>query len=90
MQRHKMKLILENWLEAIKSSENLKQTGAWYMLLASDGEPIGSKFQAATWTKRLEDEGFKNRVFEIMDEEIIMKFDARVGDAKDFYDVDKE
>ena len=80
----------ESWLEAIKASDNLKQTGAWYMLLDADGESIGSKFQASNWTKRLEDEGFRGRVFEIMDEEIIRKFDAREGEAKDFYDIDKE
>ena len=28
--------------------------------------------------------------FEIMDDEIIRKFDVREGSAEDFYDVDKE
>jgi len=29
-------------------------------------------------------------VFEIMDEQIIRKFDTREGTAEDFYDVDKK
>ena len=78
----------ESWLEAIKSSENLKRAGAWYALVHDDGSE--EKFQGSHWVEKLQDERFRTRVFEIMDEEIIMKFDARVGDAKDFYDVDKE
>jgi len=65
----------ESWLEAIKGSDNLKQAGAWYSLVHSDGTE--EKFQSAHWTDKLQDEKFKNRVFEIMDEEIIRKFDVR-------------
>ena len=78
----------ESWLEAIKISDNLKQAGAWYSLVYSDGTE--EKFQSAHWLDKLEDDRFRNRVFEIMDEEIIKKFDNREGDAGDFYDVDKE
>ena len=78
----------ESWLEAIKGSDNLKQAGAWFSLVYKDGTE--EKFQSAHWTSKLEDEKFKNRVFEIMDEEIIRKFDTREGSAEDFYDVDKE
>jgi hypothetical protein len=48
------------------------------------------KFQSAHWVSKLQDEKFRNRVFEIMDEQIIRKFDVREGNAEDFYDVDKE
>ena len=48
------------------------------------------KFQSAHWTDKLQDEKFRGRVFEIMDDEIIRKFDVREGSAEDFYDVDKE
>ena len=48
------------------------------------------KFQSAHWTDKLQDEKFRSRVFEIMDDEIIRKFDVREGTAEDFYDVDKE
>ncbi len=78
----------ESWLEAIKISDNLKQAGAWYSLVYTDGTE--EKFQSAHWLDKLEDDKFRNRVFEIMDEEIIKKFDNREGDAGDFYDVDKE
>jgi hypothetical protein len=78
----------ESWLEAIKGSDNLKQAGAWFSLVHKDGTQ--EKFQSAHWLTKLEDEKFKNRVFEIMDEEIIRKFDTREGSAQDFYDVDKE
>lgn len=78
----------ESWLEAIKISNSLKQAGAWYSLVYSDGTE--EKFQSAHWLDKLEDDKFRNRVFEIMDEEIIKKFDNREGEAGDFYDVDKE
>jgi hypothetical protein len=78
----------ESWLEAIKGSDNLKQAGAWFSLVYKDDKE--EKFQSAHWLTKLEDEKFKNRVFEIMDEEIIRKFDTREGSAEDFYDVDKE
>ena len=38
----------------------------------------------------LESDKFKARVLEIMDREVIQKFDKREGDAKDFYDTDEE
>ena len=75
-------------MEAIKISDNLKQAGAWYSLVYPDGTE--EKFQSAHWLDKLEDDRFRNRVFEIMDEEIIKKFDNREGEAGDFYDVDKE
>ena len=78
----------ESWLEAIKGSDNLRNAGAWYTLFYADGKE--EKFQRAHWTEKLQNENFRNRVFEIMDEEIIGKFDKREGSAEDFYDVDKE
>ena len=74
----------ESWLEAIKGSNSLKQSGAWYELCYDDG--TCEKFQGATWMDKLQNEKFKTRVLEIMDEEIIRKFDDRSGDAKDFYE----
>ena len=74
----------ESWLEAIKSSDHLRQAGAWYELVHKDGST--DKFQASKWTQKLSDEAFKARVLEIMDEEIIMKFNDRLGNAADFYE----
>jgi len=78
----------ESWLEAIKVSENMKQAGAWYNLVYEDG--TSEKFQAAKWKEKLQGEKFKNRVLQIMDEEIIMRFDRKEGKAKEFYDIDPE
>ena len=74
----------ESWLEAIKGAESLKQGGAWYELCYSDG--TCEKFQAAKWTEKLQSDKFRKRVLEIMDEEIIMKFDKRTGSAEEFYE----
>ena len=67
----------ESWLEAIKGSDNLKQAGAWFSLVHKDGKE--EKFQSAHWIEKLEDKKFKTRVLEIMDEQIIRKFNDRVG-----------
>lgn len=74
----------ESWLEAIKSSDNIVQSGAWYHLVYEDGTT--EKFQAAKWKEKLQNDKFKQRVLQIMDEEIVMKFDNRLGNAKDFYE----
>ena len=74
----------ESWLEAIKSSDNVVQSGAWYQLVHEDGTT--EKFQAAKWKEKLQNEKFKSRVLQIMDEEIVMKFDTRQGNAEDFYE----
>ncbi len=78
----------ESWLEAIKSSESLKRAGAWYALVHDDGSE--EKFQGSHWVEKLQDERFRQRVFDIMDEEIIMKFDNRTGNAQDHYTLDDE
>lgn len=74
----------ESWLEAIKGSQHLKQAGAWYELCY--GKDDCEKFQASKWAEKLKNEKFRNRVLEVMDEEIIRKFDDRTGNAEDFYE----
>jgi hypothetical protein len=78
----------ESWLEAIKGSDSLKQSGAWYSLVYKNGKE--DKFQAAKWLEKLKDEKFKTRVLEIMDEDIIMRFEKKEGKAENFYDIDQE
>ena len=81
----------ESVFEAISGSPGLQRSGAWYTLLDSDGNAMGNKFQAAKWKERMQEADFRKRVYEIMDEEVIMKFDKREGDASDFYkDLDEE
>ena len=74
----------ESWLEAIKGSSHLKQSGAWYELVYADGTT--EKFQAAKWAEKLENDKFRARVIEVMDEEVVMKFDKRQGNAEDYYE----
>jgi len=76
----------ESWLEAVKSSEYLTNAGAWFTLHYKDGKTV--KFQTKQWNEKLEDKKFYNRVIELMEQEIVLKFDKREGKAADFYDVD--
>ena len=78
----------ESWLEAIKGSEKISNAGAWFSLHYDDGTE--EKFQKANWTEKLKSDKFKNRVIEIMDREIVQKFDDRTGNAEDFYQIDEE
>jgi recombination protein RecA len=78
----------ESWLEAIKSSPHLTNAGAWFTLKHKDGST--DKFQSKTWIDKLKDERFRNRVFELMEEEVILRFERKDADAKEFYDIDGE
>ncbi len=77
----------ESWLEAIKGSPHIK-TGAWYTLYYADGTE--KKFQSAKWIECLQEKKFRDRILEIMDEEVVLKFDKREGQAEDFYNIDEE
>ena len=77
-----------SWFEAVKASDHMSQSGAWYTLRFKDGTE--QKFQPSRWLEFLEDEKFKARVIQIMEEEIIMKFKNREGTASDFYEIDEE
>lgn len=75
----------ESLLEAIMPHEAVKQSGAW---LEIDGFP---KFYASNFAKMLEEkQGFRERVMEIFEEQVIQKFDKKIGNAEDYYSVDKE
>tara|TARA_R110002167_G_scaffold34083_10_gene108976 strand:- start:31 stop:1176 length:1146 start_codon:yes stop_codon:yes gene_type:complete len=75
----------ESWFDAIKGSEHLTSAGAWYTLSMADG--YSKKFQPSKWTEIIKsDEEFRNRIIQIMDEEIVQKFDKRQGDASAFYE----
>jgi len=76
----------ESWFEAIKSSENLTNSGAWFTLLFDEGEDV--KFQKTNWMEKMADLRFRDRVIEIMDQDLIRKFQDRTGKAEDFYDID--
>lgn len=74
----------ESWFEAVKASDQIKQSGAWFELVYEDGTT--EKFQASKWQSKLENENFRKRILTIMDEEVIMKFDKRIGEANEFYE----
>lgn len=78
----------ESWFEAIKSSEHLVNVGNQFKLLFKDGSE--KKFYAKNWMAELQDEAFRIRVMEVMDEEIITKFKNRDGDADVFYALEDE
>jgi recombination protein RecA len=78
----------ESWLQAVKSSDQIKSGGAWYTLVYDDGGE--QKFQGTKWLDFLEDEKFYNQILRLMDREVIQKFDEQTGDASHFYDVDSE
>ncbi|HIL26451.1 MAG TPA: hypothetical protein EYG21_03530 [Nitrospinaceae bacterium] len=71
----------ESLLTAIKTSDKLKNSGAWFTLDGYD-----KKFQAATFPKLMQtDEKFAKIVYKIMDEEVIRKFETKTGNSEDFY-----
>jgi len=74
----------ESLFDAVKGSKNIEQAGAWYTLNFEDAST--EKFQASKWLEKMQEEKFRQRIFQIMDEEVIMKFDKREGKAEDFYD----
>jgi recombination protein RecA len=76
----------ESWFLAIKGSKNIKQSGAWYTLVYDD--ETEEKFQQAHWPVKIKEEKFRARVLELMEQEIIVKFENRVGDASSFYNID--
>ena len=77
----------ESWFDAIKSSQYLNNSGAWFSLTMPDGSQ--KKFQKKSWVDLIaKDKAFKSRVLEIMEEEVILKFDKRLGDASNYYDTE--
>ena len=78
----------ESWFEAIKSSKHMSSSGAWYTLDMGNGESV--KFQPSKWKENIQEEAFKARILELMDEEIILKFDKREGKATEFYDIEED
>lgn len=65
----------ESWLEALKLSGSDRFTsGAWMKLRARDGKEY--KFQRSQWIDKLKEPDFRQAVLDIMDEEIIKKFES--------------
>ena len=75
----------ESWMEAIRTSKYYTP-GAWCKLEYADGEV--QQFRKSDWKMHLQDEKFRARVLELMDEEVVHKFKNREGSASAFYDID--
>ena len=72
----------QSLFEAIKGSKYMTSSGAWYSLEMGNGKV--EKFQPSKWEQKMADPAFKQRVYDVMDEEVIQKFDQRLGKAEDF------
>jgi len=57
----------------VSGSDRFK-AGAWNKLTSKDGKEF--KFQRTQWVTKLKDPKFRQAVFDIMDEEIIKKFET--------------
>ncbi len=75
----------ESIFESIKPF--LKQSGAWYEI-DMNGSP--KKFQSTQWEDLMKDQAFKERIYKLMEDEVIVKFENRQGNASNFYNIDGE
>ena len=75
----------ESWFDAIKKSKHMKIAGSWYTLTMPNG--YTKKFQPSRWNKLIEgDEEFKKNILDLIDIEVIQKFDKREEEANSFYE----
>lgn len=75
----------ESMLEALENS-NYLTVGSWCMLYDDDGVQIGKSFRRDNVKDFLKDtEGARERFYELMDREVIQKFDKREGPSDEFY-----
>jgi recombination protein RecA len=66
----------ESLFEAIKGSPKLTSAGSWYTLTMEDG--YSKKFQPSKWNDLMaEDAEFKQRVYDVVMEEVVQNFDTR-------------
>lgn len=77
----------ESWIEAFRTSEHVKPGSRWTLTMADGSE---FKFFQKDWMKHMEDPKFKERVIELMDQEVIHKFATKEGKASNFYDLDED
>ena len=74
----------DSLFEAVQSSKQLNSSGAWWTL--NHGDNTTEKFQSPKWSELMAQGKFKNRVMELFDEEVILKFDKRLVEADHFYE----
>jgi protein RecA len=75
----------ESWIDAIKGSKQISIAGSWYTLSMDNG--YTKRFQPGRWNKLIqEDKEFRKNIIELMDIEVVQKFDKREGLASEFFD----
>ena len=63
----------------------MKVAGSWYTLEMPSG--YTKKFQPSRWTKMIEeDDEFKKNIIELIEIEVVQKFDKREEEANSFYE----
>lgn len=78
----------EGIFEAIKGSDRIKNAGAWYTLIHTDGKE--EKFQSKMWLDKMKEEKFRASAMDIFESEVVLKFAERQGTAADFYDLESD
>jgi len=74
------------WVEIIKNSEHVV-SGPWMTLKYSDGTE--DKFRSAAFSELLStNPKFRNRILEIVEDELITRFDEQKGNASNYYNID--
>jgi recombination protein RecA len=64
----------ESWFEVIKQSSAYRVGGGWCYIKTQDGKE--HKFRSKEWMEKLKDKKFKKMIIDIMDEELIKKFES--------------
>ena len=64
----------ESWLEVIKKSESYRVGGGWCYV--KDKKGTEHKFRSKDWMNEMKNKEFKQMVIDIMDEELIKKFES--------------
>jgi len=64
----------ESWIEVIKQSDTYRVGGGWCYI--KDPKGAEHKFRQKDWMDKMKDEKFKQMVIDIMDEELIHKFES--------------
>ena len=60
------------WLEFLKANKLVKQAGAWYKM--NDHKGVEFKFQAKDWAGKLDDNDFREYVYNIISDNAVLKY----------------
>ena len=66
-----------SWLRVLKDHKLVKNSGAWYTMDDHTGEEI--KFQSKNWSEKLSDKDFKNHIYDMICDTLILKYDQSFG-----------